>query len=99
MWSSAVRVKKVAWTVSGRLLVTSCTNIHSDVLASGIHSANCREENKVASKLGALLVLRGLLDLEINPESIPEQVDQETGFDTIVEADYVRPVDGVNVER
>ncbi|KAG8217199.1 hypothetical protein J3R82DRAFT_5282 [Butyriboletus roseoflavus] len=63
-----------------------------------IHSAKCREENRVASKLGALLVLRGLLNLEINPESIPEVVD-ETGFDTIVEADYVRAMDGVEVER
>ncbi|KAH0830257.1 P-loop containing nucleoside triphosphate hydrolase protein [Lanmaoa asiatica] len=64
-----------------------------------IHNAKCREENKVASKLGALLVLRGLLNLEINPESIPDRVDEETGFDTIVEADYVRVVDGVDVER
>lgn len=66
---------------------------------SGIHSATCREENKVSSKLGALLVLRGLLNLEINPESIPKRMDEETGFDTIVEADYVRAVDGVEVER
>lgn len=65
----------------------------------GIHSAKCKEENKVSSKLGALLVIRGLLGLEINPDSIPEGVDEETGFDTIVEADYVRPVDGVEVER
>ncbi|KAF8556873.1 P-loop containing nucleoside triphosphate hydrolase protein [Imleria badia] len=67
--------------------------------ANCIHSATCREENKVSSKLGALLVLRGFLDLEINAESIPERVDEETGFDTIVEADYVRAVDGVEVER
>lgn len=53
----------------------------------------------MASKLGALLVLRGLLNLDINPASIPEGVDQETGFDTIMEADYVRAVDGVEVER
>lgn len=68
-------------------------------LFPGIHSAKCNEENKVASKLGALLVLRGLLNLDINPASIPEGVDQETGFDTIMEADYVRAVDGVEVER
>lgn len=65
----------------------------------GIHSATCREENKVSSKVGALLILRGILDLEINAESIPERVDEETGFDTIVEADYVRAVDGVEVEH
>jgi len=89
-------VNKVALTVSERLWVTSCNKYP---LLLGIYSTNCREENKVASKLGALLVLRGLLDLEINPESIPEQVVPETRFDTIVEAGYVRPVDGVNVER
>ena len=65
----------------------------------GIHSATCREENKVSSKVGALLILRGILDLEINVESIPERVDEKTGFDTIVEADYVRAVNGVEVEH
>jgi len=70
-----------------------------DGCAYCIHSATCREGNMVSSKLGALLVLRGLLDLEINPDSVPRRVDEETGFDTIVEADYVRAVDGVEVER
>ncbi|KAI9456100.1 hypothetical protein HD554DRAFT_2317614 [Boletus coccyginus] len=70
-----------------------------DGCAYCIHSTKCREENKVSSKLGALLILRGLLNLEINPESIPERVDEETGFDTIVEADYVRALDGVEVEH
>lgn len=65
----------------------------------GVHSTKCREENQVSSKLGALLILRGLLNLEINPESIPERVDKETGSDTIVEAGYVRALDGVEVER
>ena len=68
-------------------------------ISPGIHGMKCKEENKVSSKLGALLVLRGLLSLEINPESIPQKVDEETGFDTIVEADYVRAVDGVEVEH
>ncbi|KIJ60621.1 hypothetical protein HYDPIDRAFT_32044 [Hydnomerulius pinastri MD-312] len=63
-----------------------------------IHSPGCREENKVSSKIGALIILRGLLNLEINPDSIPDQVDEATGFDTIIEADYIRPVDGVKVE-
>ncbi|KAG9318135.1 DEAD H helicase [Chiua virens] len=67
--------------------------------ANCIHSATCREENAVSSKLGALLVLRGLLNLEIDSESIPERVDEESGFDTIVEAAYVKPVGGVEVER
>lgn len=87
-----------AYCTSSPFLMLMRTQI-SNTTPSGIHSAKCREENKVSSKLGALLVLRGLLNLEINPESIPERVDEETGFDTIVEADYVRAVDGVEVER
>ncbi|KAH7889934.1 DEAD H helicase [Phlebopus sp. FC_14] len=63
-----------------------------------IHSANCKEENKVASKIGALVILRGILNLEVNPDSIPAATDEATGFDTIVDADYVRAVDGVEIE-
>ncbi|KAH7919907.1 P-loop containing nucleoside triphosphate hydrolase protein [Leucogyrophana mollusca] len=64
-----------------------------------ILSARCKENNTVASKIGALLILRGLLDLEINADSIPVQ-RESTGveFDTVEEAGYVRPVDGVQVE-
>ncbi|KAF9234482.1 P-loop containing nucleoside triphosphate hydrolase protein [Melanogaster broomeanus] len=57
--------------------------------------AHCREGNTVSSKSGALVVLRGLLNLEINPSSVLDVVDDAAGFDTIVEADYIRPVDGV----
>ncbi|KAF9228793.1 DEAD H helicase [Gyrodon lividus] len=63
-----------------------------------IHSASCREGNSVSSKLGALIVLRGLLNLEVNPASIPDGVEAVAGFDTIVDAGFVRPVDGVEVE-
>lgn len=63
-----------------------------------IHSMIYREENKVASKLGALLVLlvHRLLSLDINLESILERMDEETGFQMIVEVDYVWAVDHAN---
>ncbi|KIJ17065.1 hypothetical protein PAXINDRAFT_111778 [Paxillus involutus ATCC 200175] len=63
-----------------------------------IHSPRCKEGNTVSSKSGALIVLRSLLNLEINPASIPDGLREVAGFNTIVEAGYVRPVDGVEVE-
>ncbi|KAG1749078.1 DEAD H helicase [Suillus paluster] len=61
-----------------------------------IHSATCSEGNVVASKAGALLVLKALLNLDIDTNSVAQQPGQ--GPDTIVEATYVRPLDGVQVE-
>ncbi|EGO21629.1 hypothetical protein SERLADRAFT_451651 [Serpula lacrymans var. lacrymans S7.9] len=63
-----------------------------------VHSPSCREGNEVSSKLGAQLILRTILNLEINEDSIPSQMDETDTPDTIIEADYVRPVDGVQVE-
>lgn len=51
----------------------------------------------MVSKLGTLLVLYGLLSLD--PESISERVvAEEMGFDTVMEADYVWTVNGMEVE-
>ncbi|KAG2076017.1 DEAD H helicase [Suillus decipiens] len=62
-----------------------------------IHSATCSEGNLVASKIGALLILKALLNLDIDANSIATQFDSQ-GFETIVEATYIRPLDGVQVE-
>lgn len=62
-----------------------------------IHSATCSEGNLVASKIGALLILKALLNLDIDANSIATQFDSQ-GFETIVEATYIRPLDGVRVE-
>ncbi|KAG0706339.1 hypothetical protein DFH29DRAFT_995980 [Suillus ampliporus] len=63
-----------------------------------IHSTTCSEGNVVASKPGALLVLKALLNLDIDTNSVAKQPVQIQGPDTIVEATYVRPLDGVQVE-
>ncbi|KAH7910172.1 hypothetical protein BJ138DRAFT_1153504 [Hygrophoropsis aurantiaca] len=64
-----------------------------------IYSARCKENNTVASKIGALLILRSLLGLDINPNDIPVQGESFTeSFETIEETDYIRAVDGVEVE-
>ena len=39
-----------------------------------------------------------MLDLEIDPDSIPQQHERIGAFQTVVEATYVRPVDGTEVE-
>ncbi|KAJ7684713.1 P-loop containing nucleoside triphosphate hydrolase protein [Mycena polygramma] len=66
---------------------------------NGIHSSACREKNEVSSKLGALLVLRGILDIHVDPESIPMQTDDQIGHDTISDPASVGAVTGVSVER
>ncbi|KAJ7197217.1 hypothetical protein GGX14DRAFT_668627 [Mycena pura] len=63
-----------------------------------IHSGACKEKNEVSSKLGALLVLQGILDLPVDPDSIPVQTD-DGGHDTIVEPPRVGELTGINVER
>ncbi|EJD53252.1 DEAD/H helicase [Auricularia subglabra TFB-10046 SS5] len=61
-----------------------------------IYSPGCKEQNEVASKLGAQLILRGLLGLPIELDSIPEQ---DHAFPrTIVEASSVSAIDNVHVE-
>ncbi|KAJ7168143.1 DEAD/H helicase [Mycena crocata] len=63
-----------------------------------ILSPACREKNEIASKLGALLVLRGILDIVVDPESIPVQTDARVGHDTIVNPPGVGTMAGVTVE-
>ncbi|KAI6151016.1 hypothetical protein BKA82DRAFT_4122865 [Pisolithus tinctorius] len=41
--------------------------------ANCILSPTCREHNTISSKIGALVILRGLLNLEIDVDSIPRQ--------------------------
>ncbi|KAG1882994.1 hypothetical protein F4604DRAFT_1953038 [Suillus subluteus] len=65
--------------------------------SKGIHSATCSEGNVVASKIGALLILKALLNLDIDANGVAVQFGSQ-GFETIVEAMYIRPLDGVQVE-
>ncbi|THH10272.1 hypothetical protein EW145_g1433 [Phellinidium pouzarii] len=69
----------------------------SDGCANCIRSAYCKEGNVVSSKIGAQIVIRGILGLPIDIDEIAD-----TGYpivaDSIVEAEPVRAVDGVAVE-
>lgn len=63
----------------------------------GVQSAFCKEGNKVCSKLGAELILKQILGLDINQDGIPYRMDP-LPHNTIVEAFPVSVADGVNVE-
>ena len=65
---------------------------------SGVQSGLCREGNQVSSKHGAHLILRSMLGFDIDPDSIPPQNERIGAFQTVVEATYVRPIDGTEVE-
>ena len=60
----------------------------------------CKEKNMVMSKAGAEVILRSLLGLEIDVESLPWGPEDErvpAGIETVVEAAEVRGRDGRNV--
>jgi len=63
-----------------------------------VHSGLCKEDNNVSSKFGAHLILRSMLGFDIDPDGIPQQYERIGAFQTVVEATYVRPVDGMEVE-
>lgn len=65
--------------------------------ANCVQSAMCKESNIVSSKLGARVVLRGLLNLPLEESAIPLDVNGIT--DTVVDADIVELAPGVEVER
>jgi hypothetical protein len=77
-------------------LVISETYKKSYRRTAGILSPSCREHNEVRSKLGAQIILRAILGLEIDTDRIP-RLDGPWST-TIVEASRVRQADGVQIE-
>ncbi|KAI5124321.1 hypothetical protein M0805_008928 [Coniferiporia weirii] len=67
-----------------------------DGCAECIRSSYCKEGNIVSSKIGAQIVIRGILGLPIDIDAIPDAA--QIGADSIVEAEPVRAVDGVEIE-
>ncbi|TDL27249.1 DEAD/H helicase [Rickenella mellea] len=63
-----------------------------------IRSSTCKEGNLVMSKIGAQIIIRGILGLPINIDAIPDPESPVETPQTIIEADNVRAVDGVEVE-
>ncbi|KAF4608901.1 hypothetical protein EYR40_001254 [Pleurotus pulmonarius] len=63
-----------------------------------ILSPACKENNAVYSKLGALIVLKGILALNIDVKEISKETGPMRGLPTIVEAGPVPVISGVEVE-
>jgi len=61
-----------------------------------VQSSTCKESNIVSSKLGARVVLRGLLNLPMEEDAIPR--DENGITDTVVDADPVGVAPGVVLE-
>lgn len=64
---------------------------------SGVKLASCKESNAVASKTGAIVVLRGVLGLPVSLDDIPD-AEQPLMTQTIVEAPAVRTLGEITVE-
>jgi DEAD/DEAH box helicase domain-containing protein len=78
---------------------TFASNKERTDAVSGVQSGLCREDNQVSSKFGAHLILRSMLGFDVDPDTIPQQHERIGAFQTVVEATYIRPVDGTEVER
>ena len=63
----------------------------------GTRMASCKESNAVASKLGAIVILRGVLGLSTSPDDIPDSGEVEV-LETVVTASAVRTLGDVAVE-
>jgi DEAD/DEAH box helicase domain-containing protein len=64
-------------------------------------SERCKEANQVMSKAGAEVVLKSLLNWEIDVDALPWGPDDESlpaGFETVVMAEEVRPAAGRRIE-
>ncbi|KAG1858378.1 DEAD H helicase [Suillus subalutaceus] len=91
-------VSAQAFDHSGEVLRQAHDTVETCPCKDGcIHSATCSKGNVVASKIGALLILKALLNLDIDANGVAAQFGSQ-GFETIVEAMYIRPLDGVQVE-
>ncbi|KAF9456135.1 P-loop containing nucleoside triphosphate hydrolase protein [Collybia nuda] len=83
------------------ILSKACDTILSCDCENGcvqcVQSPSCKEGNVVCSKLGALLVLKGILGIYIDAQSVSLQGNET--WDTIVEAPTVRNAEEVQVEH
>ena len=69
---------------------------------AGVDSLGCKEHNSVRSRAGALVVLRDILSLPIDPATLPA-LETATGdpdqHQTIVEAPSVGRTQGIKIEQ
>ena len=56
----------------------------SELITLGITSPVCSEGNIVASKFGAAIILKSILNIEIDVDSLPDGAEQGTEIETVV---------------
>jgi len=81
-----------------------CNYVQSSILrradgGTGVDSPRCKEYNEVRSKLGAMIVLKDILNHPIDAEIIPHMLAVAEWSNTIEPAPSVRVVQGVEVEK
>ena len=88
-----------------RALIAACERVGACKCAEGCLecccSERCREANQVMSKAGGEVILRSLLGLEIDVDSLPWGEDDPVGpagIETVIVASEVRPARGKRVE-
>ncbi|KAG9125889.1 hypothetical protein FRC07_005747 [Ceratobasidium sp. 392] len=86
-------VSTLLWDASKKMEECSC----EDGCPSCIRGMKCSQGNIVCSKIGASLILKSLLDIEIDVDTVPNFGVSDVP-DTIVEAEPVRQASGVKVE-
>jgi len=65
----------------------------------GIDGPYCKEGNEVSSKVGAQVIIRGLLGMPVNLDALPPaQYEYDPEMDTITEAAVVPTAEHVAIE-
>lgn len=68
------------------------------ILEQGVDSPACKEHNEVSSKLGAQVILRGILGLSLGLSDFPDVDDSEAVAETVIDAESVGAIEGIEVE-
>jgi DEAD/DEAH box helicase domain-containing protein len=66
-------------------------------MLAGIRATRCTEGNDLCAKVGALLILKSLLDIDTDPDTVPN-LGVSNLPNTIIEAESVRRANDVQVE-
>jgi len=65
-------------------------------LSAGITSSVCREGNVVSSKIGAGVILKSFLNMEIDVDNLPEGNEEGISIETVIAVnDVVKEADNV----
>ncbi|ELU43505.1 DEAD/H helicase [Rhizoctonia solani AG-1 IA] len=90
-----VNVKTDAHPVSHPAIRLS--DLNDVCMLPGVRGAKCSEGDAVTSKVGAALILKSLLDIQIDPDTVPNFGNLELS-DTVVEAELVRSARETKIE-